>query len=60
MSREMPIYVDGKIIAFLSSFGRLLLWTFAEISKYLFCTAQNIHQSIICLFIIIIAHFRRF
>ena len=30
-------------------FCRLVLWRFAEISKYGFCTAQNIHWSMICL-----------
>ena len=32
-----------------SFFCRLLLWRFAKISKYGFCTAQNFHWSMICL-----------
>ena len=36
--------MGNRIVSF---FCRLLLWRFAKISKYGFCTAQNIHQSII-------------
>ena len=36
------------------------IWRFANISKYGFCMVQNIHSSIIWLFIIISAHLRRF
>ena len=32
-----------------SFFCRLLLWRFAKINKYGFCTAQNFHWSRICL-----------
>ena len=37
--------VDGKIVEFIS-------WRFAKISKYGFCTAQNIHWCMICLLLI--------
>ena len=58
--REMPL---GEMLIethSVSVFCRLLLWKFVEISKYVFCTAQNIYWSMIWLFIIIITHFRIF
>ena len=36
---------ENRSVSFLC---RLLLWRFTKISKYGFCTAQNIHQSTIC------------
>ena len=47
-SREIRVsemLMENRSVSF---FCRLLLWRFTKICKYGFCTAENIHQAMIC------------